>query len=50
MPPPMSMVQYDFQSNIIGIAKRQEKLSVVTEDRLYLYDMIKNVVKISVGL
>ena len=48
MPPPMSMLKYPFESNIVGFSKSKNNIVVVTEQKVHLIDLVQN--KTVVGL
>lgn len=46
MPPPMSMLKRTFESNITAFSKANNKMLVISEQRVYLLDLPSNTVEL----
>lgn len=47
MPPPMSMLQRAFETNIVAVSKNDNKLLVLTESKVHLLDLASNQIEYS---
>ena len=41
IPPPMSMFQANFESDVLAISRKQHNLLVLTQSKGFLYDLVK---------
>lgn len=42
MPPPMSMLQYNFGQHVTGASKLLNHLLIITTEKVYIWDLVGN--------